>query len=87
MSESDVVTAPFTPEQVESLNGYQSSGVMHEFTCGVGGHSHGRLRATVDGWWCDFQGCDYTQDWAHAFMANGAWHEMQDRLREMGFKV
>lgn len=87
MSESEVVTAPFTTEQVESLNGYQSSGVMHEFTCGNGGHSHGRLRATSDGWVCDFEGCDYTQDWAHAFMADGGWREMQDALRKAGFHV
>lgn len=84
---SETVTAPWTPEQVESLNGYQRSGVMHEFTCGVGGHSHGALRATPDGWVCDFERCDYRQDWAHPFMADGGWREMQAHLKEMGFNV
>lgn len=28
------VYAPFTPEQIESLNRYQPSGVFHPFTCG-----------------------------------------------------
>lgn len=27
---------------------------------------HIRLVATVDGWRCPAQTCDYTQDWAHA---------------------
>lgn len=30
----DIAKAPFTPEQVESLNDYQKSGAMHPFTCG-----------------------------------------------------
>lgn len=27
------ICAPFTDEQVESINSYQSSGVFHDFTC------------------------------------------------------
>lgn len=74
---SGQVTAPFTNEQVENLNGYQRSGVFHEFTCGndfclgVDGHK-AVLVATNDGWECP-AGCGYTQDWAHEAMADGRW--------------
>jgi hypothetical protein len=69
---------PWTAEQVERLNGYQAAHKMHPFTCpnrSQPGHEviHGDLGtliATNDGWVCS--GCDYTQDWAHDFMADGA---------------
>jgi len=62
---TDLIRAPFTPEQVTRLNRFQGAGVMHPFTCGAGdGQS---LVATEAGWVCPV--CDYTQDWAHAFMA------------------
>jgi hypothetical protein len=106
--------APWTPDEVESLNEYQRSGAGHPFTCGqcrdVRGttymytdegngsliqltfememgmslaerhalfdsgrlvHRERELVATLGGWICPT--CDYTQDWAHAHMANGAW--------------
>ncbi len=71
------VTAPFTADQVASLNAYQGSGVFHEFTCGndscpgVGGEK-ARLVAYADGWHCE-AGCGYGQDWAHAIMADWSW--------------
>ena len=46
--------------------------VMHPFTCGndlcrgVSGQ-HASLIASEDGWHCP--ACDYTQNWAHGFMA------------------
>ena len=69
------ITAPFTPEQVKGLNEFQHSW-MHPFTCG-GEYCHrgereddGILIARETGWVCP---CGkYTQDWAHAFMADGA---------------
>lgn len=42
---------------------------MHPFTCQDS--AHGPLIATCDGWICRNLDCDYTQDWAHSFMANG----------------
>lgn len=81
------VDAPFTPEQVESLNAYQHAGIFHEFTCG-GKHEAGvvlgpglvfepavLLVATVDGWVCS-QSCGYTQTWAHSFMADDTWRSL-----------
>jgi len=68
------IKTPFSNEQVKNLNEYQLSGAMHPFTCdnsdcrGIEG-SWGILVATNDGWICTT--CDYTQNWAHAFMADG----------------
>ncbi len=68
MPEQDdgILKAPWTPEQVEALNRYQSSGFVHEFTCG-GDHPGSRvLLATTEGWRCPT--CDSRQDWAHRAM-------------------
>ena len=59
------IVAPFTPEQVAGLNNYQNRGELHPFTCRCGRN----LLATVTGWVCDGPGCDYTQNWAWAWMA------------------
>jgi hypothetical protein len=80
---TDHIYAPFTAEQVTTLNHYQHSGHFHPFTCGrcrdklgtgawphqpyQGPHDDRLLVATLNGWICPT--CDYTQDWAHAFMA------------------
>lgn len=74
---TDVVLAPFTDAQVEQLNRYQGSGVMHEFTCGRPHPAHVTLVATNDGWVCPDPTCGYTQNWAHAFMAD------KDRLDDL----
>lgn len=67
------IYAPFTPEQVTNLNEYQSSGLMHPFTCADRDDHNGVdiLIATESGWHCPF--CDYTQSWAHEGMADGSW--------------
>lgn len=83
-AEFEKIQAPFTPEQVASLNDFQKSGVMHPFTCGpcrdgapgtrdADGNwiSDRCLTATVAGWICET--CDYTQQWAWAWMADRTW--------------
>jgi hypothetical protein len=60
--------APWTAKQVDALNAYQRSGAMHPFTCPGHGRGDRTLVATRRGWICVH--CDYTQDWAHAFMAD-----------------
>ena len=70
------VEAPFTVDQVNSLNDFQRSGAFHPFTCGHdprNEHSDGEgiLVARRDGWMCPDD--DYTQAWAHSFMADGSW--------------
>lgn len=74
IAEWNPLVAPFTPEQVVALNDYQRARRFHPFTCGNNRGTHpfydgdkGVLVATVRGWICMF--CDYTQDWAHPFMA------------------
>lgn len=74
----DRIHAPFGPEQVEQLNRYQEMGMMHPFTCPRDHRQQTKLTATPEGWVCGHGYgyrpvdliCDYTQDWAHAFMAN-----------------
>ena len=72
----DTVYAPFTPEQVKSLNGFQNSELWHPFTCGNDDcphppFEHSNLVAREDGWHCPR--CNYRQNWAHKFMADFSW--------------
>ena len=74
------MTAPFSPGQVASLNGYQLAGTWHEFTCGSDdcprvGSVKAVLVAAPGGWRCPAIGCSYRQDWAHGFMADWSWND------------
>lgn len=67
------IYAPFTEDQVESLNSYQKSGQFHPFTCCShegcvrSEHEGGLLKAREEGWICP---CGkWTQKWAWKFMA------------------
>lgn len=62
-----MLRAPWTPEQVTSLNEYQRSGVMHPFTY----HSY-ELVATERGWVLPGSKI-VVQDWAHPQMADWSW--------------
>lgn len=66
---SDMVKAPWNPEEVRHLNDFQHS-MFHPFTCAKG---CGILEATPDGWIC--RACGYVQDWAHRFMIDGSWRQ------------
>lgn len=74
---TEPVTSPFTAEQVVNLDAYQHACLAHPFTCGqrddhpFHNGDQGILIPTVRGWICQF--CDYTQDWAHAQMADGSY--------------
>jgi hypothetical protein len=86
------ITAPFTAAQVEQLNRYQQLGMMHAFTCGTKEKHHAAhpalrkpviekdcdLIATTAGWVCPC--CDYTQNWAHGFMAD---KEQLDKMEQI----
>lgn len=65
------VLAPFTADQVASLNAYQVAGVCHPFTCGNDSGHHVLVAFFDEGWRC--LDCDYTQNWAHAWMADWSW--------------
>lgn len=58
------IRAPFTEAQQQALYDWQNSSRVHPFTCPEG---HGEL--TVGRHWSCMD-CDYTQYWAHAFMAD-----------------
>lgn len=84
---SDSTKSPWTPEDVVRLNEYQNAGRFHPFTCPNRSEGHGEfngdlgaLVATVRGWICPF--CDYTQDWAHGFMAKPLPTDPWDKLKE-----
>jgi ribosomal protein S27AE len=64
----------FTPQQIESINTYQKSGVFHPFTCSCGED----FVAHADALHCPK--CGATQDWVHEFMANWAWLPPEDTL-------
>lgn len=67
---TEKTNAPFTPDQVASINAYQISGVFHPFTCGSEGCGFD-LKAIEGTLECPK--CDYTQDWVHAWMADWSW--------------
>lgn len=70
--ESKYVFAPFTEEQQKWLNLFQTAGKFHPFTCHCG-------EALIVGeqWTCPK--CDYTQTWAHAFMAEKSYLHADDQ--------
>lgn len=67
-----ILKAPWTEEQVRTLNIHQTNPLNHPYTCGGDRKSHpdgeGVLEATRDGWRCPY--CGYRQDWCHDFFAN-----------------
>ena len=80
---SEKTQTPFTTEQADALNRYQTAGRMHPFTCDGNrsdaahkaeakrsGKEAGLLVATPEGWQCP--ACDYRQAWAHGFMSDGS---------------
>lgn len=71
MTDEGKIHAPFTKEQARQLNQYQAAGRMHPFTCPRDHTTHSLVALANGGWICPRVGCDYTQDWAHDFMAEG----------------
>jgi len=67
------VFAPWSEDQVKSLNAFQRSKNVHPYTCG-GDNCREVLFATKAGWVC--RKCEYTQDWALDFMANWVWKKL-----------
>lgn len=68
---TELVEAPFSVDQIQSLNEYQKAGIFHPFTCGTDG-CRDDLIATGEGWRCP--SCmKHEQNWAHTFMADWSW--------------
>ena len=74
-----ILVAPWSEDQVKSLNAYQACSWRHPFTCGErepDGTEH-VLVATSRGWYClrcFARGRGYAQSWCHAFMADWSWN-------------
>lgn len=76
---SDQVIAPFTPDQVNSLNEYQKSGAFHPFTGRndlLPESKNDILIAEEDGWH-SLHDPEFTQNWAYTWMADWSWKLMQ----------
>lgn len=69
-----IIKTPWTVWQAADLNRFQLAELMHPFTCPNDAREHDgvdvALMAVPEGWRCPVRGCDYTQDWAHTFMAD-----------------
>ena len=77
LPESVQVEAPWTDDQVASLNGWQKCGWVHPFTGTRGPHGEETvLIATRDGW-IEKEGGPVVQTWAHDFMVNWAWKQAE----------
>jgi hypothetical protein len=75
MPQPDIIEAPWSPGQIDSLNAYQESGRLHPFTCRddmCRVRDRSPLVATRDGW---THPCGYTQRWALRFMTDWAWRD------------
>ena len=57
---SDLLKAPWTPENIAKLDARQADQTKHPYTCGCG-HN---LEPSESGWYCEHQ-CGYTQNWCH----------------------
>jgi hypothetical protein len=78
------LTAPFTRDEVWSLNAYQDAQIFHPYTCPncdiLRWGSNMRLVATALGWVCRNtreNGCQYVQYWAHDWTADWRWKQDQ----------
>jgi hypothetical protein len=73
---SEAVFAPWTPEQIASLNACQRFGNSPPFTCGAPMERDEEcgeiLYATPLGWICP-QCSNWQQDWAYPYMVNWGW--------------
>lgn len=69
------IKAPFTQDQVNHINEFQESGLVHPFTCP---NDSSVLLAHCAGLECP--NCDYMQDWVHDVMADGTMLSVQAGL-------
>jgi len=84
-----IIHAPFSADQVESLNAFQESEYVHPYTCRspdcpaaewAGDDDWLPMAADADGLHC-INGCRRVQTWAHAWTADWSWREMENAER------
>lgn len=67
------VDAPWTDDQVASLNGFQTCGYTHPFTGSVGRDGERYVLIATQEGWIEVEGGPVVQRWAHPFMADWSW--------------
>lgn len=75
-----LISAPWTTDQINSLNAFQQATAFHEYTCNK---CRSPLQATEEGWICPDSNCNYIQDWAHDFSADWSWKNPEKDWREL----
>lgn len=75
------IDAPWSAQQVDALNLFQRDKFIHPFTCPDHHEGDRDLIATRKGWICCH--CDYTQTWAHAYMASKTAAERAKYMEEV----
>jgi hypothetical protein len=76
MAECGCIEAPWTDDQVASLNAFQASDHVHPFT----GSQGASLRATAAGW-VEHVGGPVVQKWALTFMADWSWRKLESSVK------
>jgi hypothetical protein len=67
------VDAPWTDDQVASLNAYQQAGYRHPFTGSEGLDGHRVTLIATSRGWVERVGGPVVQTWAHEEMTNWKW--------------
>lgn len=67
----EILEAPWSEDQVKSINDYQSSGSKHPALCP---NDLGVLQATLTGLYCPE--CSYFTETVPEFMADESWREL-----------
>lgn len=74
--QSTKIFAPWSSETALTLIDFQQIGHLHPFTCPRDHRGQYALVANNGGWFCPADDCDYTQNWAWAYMTDrSAWPE------------
>ncbi len=73
LDQVDRVGAPWTDDQVASLNGWQQCGYVHPFTGSHGPDGERCILIATTAGWIERVGGPVVQTWAHPFMADGSW--------------
>lgn len=77
-----LIEAPWSEDQVNSLNGWQNNDRVHPFTgTRKPNGEETKLIATKNGW-VEFEGGPIVQKWAHHFMADWSWKEPNPILKK-----
>lgn len=75
------VEAPWSDDQVASLNGFQACGLHHPFTGTRGPNGEETILIATSAGWIEREGGPVVQTWAYDLMTDWSWKERVDRLK------